>query len=367
MAIKDAMRLRKDGVYEMQITLDGKRRSFSSRDPDEVLRKMLDAKAREARKGKFEVVAEAWWAEHSEKISYGSVGPYQRAYNHAVDWFTGRDVADITAGQCNAYILSLAKLYASKTVSNHLSVLNMIFVRAVIAGLIEQNPCQYVRVPAHLRKTTRQALTEEQYRLIKNSTGPDSLLARLILYTGARCGEALALQWRDIDFKGKTVTISKSVCFHGNVPVVGSTKTEAGVRTVPLLAPLEAALKPLKGLPEEYVIGGLKPLSKSTLECYWVRYTRDLGLAHYTTKDKSKKKIWRADIDRHQIRHEYATVLFECNIDPEVAQVFMGHTDIHTTRQIYTHIRQRKIDDAAKKLNAHFAEPVQSDTDEPSV
>ena len=51
-------------------------------------------------------------------------------------------------------------------------------------------------------------------------------------------------------------------------------------------------------------------------------------------------------------RHTYATILFEANIGVKDAQALMGHSDIHTTHTIYTHIRNRRKEDTADKLNA---------------
>lgn len=354
--LTDGMKQKPNGVWEMQVTIEGKRKSFSSKDPRAVWEKYSDymrgLTEGKQTAGKFSTVAKAWWEEHQQKIAYGSLRPYKPAYERAVQRFGNQDIADIRPQDCNAYILSLAQKYAYKTVANHLSVLTMIFTYAIMQGLIASNPCQYVTVPAHLRRSTRQPLTEAQRRAVQQSTGPDALLAKLILYTGARCGEALALQWRDIDFKAGTVSISKAVVHHGNTPVISPTKTAAGIRTVPLLNPLCETLTP--GEPDEYLIGGAKPITKSHLESLWVRYTRSLNLGEV------QGDHWQPSIDRHQIRHEYATMLYEAGIDTLQAKALMGHTDIITTQQIYTHIRESKTQSAADKLNAKLSSELQT-------
>lgn len=339
--ITDGLRLRPDGVYERQETINGVRRSFSSKDPRKVWEKYRAALNAEKSKDTFKAIAAQWWEEHSKKVAYGSLRPYTPAYNRAVDAFGKQNISTITPQKVSAYIAQLGEKYAYKTVCNHLTVLRQIFRYAIIKGVIESDPSAYVTVPAHLRRSTRQLLTDEQMDKIKNSADkPHSLLALLILYTGARCNEALALMWDDVG--ENSISINKAVVHHGNAPVIESTKTAAGIRTVPLLSPLKAILAQYPREPGKYIIGGGKtPLLKSQLDRYWELYLQEIGLK-------------QGSIDRHQIRHEYATMLYEAGVDEKVAQTLMGHSDIATTRNIYTHIRQSRMEQAAQSIETYL-------------
>ena len=69
------------------------------------------------------------------------------------------------------------------------------------------------------------------------------MLGMMALFTGCRRGELLALRWEDIDRKTGTITINKKINYTTGKPVLEDhTKTEAGMRTIPLLAPLADAL-----------------------------------------------------------------------------------------------------------------------------
>ena len=61
---------------------------------------------------------------------------------------------------------------------------------------------------------------------------------------------------------------------------------------------------------------------------------------------------WEADITPHQLRHAFATILFDAGIDVKDAQEILGHASIQVTRDIYTHIRQQRREDTADRLNA---------------
>ena len=53
----------------------------------------------------------------------------------------------------------------------------------------------------------------------------------------------------------------------------------------------------------------------------------------------------------HQLRHTYATMLYDAGVDTKSAQKLMGHASIEMTLKIYTHLSQRKKADSIGKLN----------------
>ena len=94
--------------------------------------------------------------------------------------------------------------------------------------------------------------SDTQVQIVKdNLDDPEALPAVVYLCTGERRGEACAIQLRDIDFEENLIDVSKSVEFIGNRPHITVTKTEAGVRTVPLLSPLKQALQQLRSMSPE--------------------------------------------------------------------------------------------------------------------
>ena len=92
-----------------------------------------------------------------------------------------------------------------------------------------------------------------------------------------------------------------------------------------------------KGKDENFIfsIDGTKPLGYSAFQRRWDKYKKETGL----------------DITAHQLRHTYATILFEAGIDVKDAQHLLGHSDISVTRNIYTHIRTNHFKETVEKLN----------------
>lgn len=163
----------------------------------------------------------------------------------------------------------------------------------------------------------------------------------LILCTGCRKGEAIGLLDTDIDRKEKTISITRSVYFENCHPRIKPPKSAAGVRTTPV--PdflLEHLPKTKKGKPLfPGKDGGY--MTEPEFRRMWTRWQKTTGLT----------------LTAHQIRHGYATILYEGGIEPKDMQVYLGHAQLSTTMDIYTHIRSshkvatnKRVTDALNKL-----------------
>lgn len=340
---------RKDGYYEKKkvYTVNGEKivKHFYYTDALDLAKKMqaYETEAEEAQKMYFRDVAEKWKDEHFAEIEDGTKISYTPAYNRAVETFGDAEIQTIRPLDIKRLLERLAKQkYAAQTVRVQRIVLNLIFKYAVLNGYIDVNPVAAVSVPRNLPKAKRDLPNEADIqKVVQSADATFGLFAYLILFTGCRRGEALALQWQDVDFEAKTIHIRKSVNYSGdnqNTPIVSEhPKTDAGVRNVALLADLEEKLLPLaQGQPKtDFIFGGAVPLTKSAFRRKWEAYQRETGMT----------------FTPHQLRHAYATLLYDAGIDEKVAQGLMGHSTIALTRDVYTHVRQSRLEAAAKSLN----------------
>lgn len=174
----------------------------------------------------------------------------------------------------------------------------------------------------------------DELRIVNQHTDTmGGLFAYLVLYTGLRRGEALALTPADI--KDKYIVVNKSVSYPDNQPLLKGTKTDAGTRYVPLPIFVKDRIKPLltgKYLFED-VSGGM--LTEKHYEKMWKDYQALTGLT----------------ITAHQLRHAYASVVLRnAGMDDFDTKEFIGHADITTTRNIYTHITNERLQSAANLI-----------------
>ncbi|MDF3005508.1 MAG: integrase family protein [Oscillospiraceae bacterium] len=244
----------------------------------------------------------------------------------------------MTSAEIKSFIDGFAKKgFAQKTVKTQLLMLNLIFKYAVLMGQITSNPCASVSIPKNLPRGRREIPSDDEIKRVKDNcqSSQMALLAYLILHTGCRRGEAVALRWADIDFDNKEIKISRSAYQSGSKVMFKCPKTVSGIRTVPLFDCLAEKLSPR--VPTELVFPQPdgSPLDDSAFKTGWLDYRKQSGVT----------------ITPHQLRHAYATVLFEAGVDPKDAQELLGHAQLSTTMDIYTHISESRRKKTFEALN----------------
>jgi integrase len=334
------LKLRSDGRFVKTITdKKTKKRIFFYGDSERELNQKILAYERKRELGRtFAEVAEEWWGEALKALSPSSYRGYRVAKERAVEEFGDMPIKDITARDINALVLSLAsKGYAKATVRNYKIVVNRIFSHALREGDINYSPSAAVDLPHHLKTNKRHAATPNDEAIIKQSADV-WLMPYFALMSGLRKGELLALQWRDVDFSKNIIYVTKSV-YYNNAPVIKSTKTESGIRIVPLLKPLKSVLQAhqANARPELFILSGTAtPLTNK----------------QFRTRLKNFQEKTGITATLHQLRKSFATFAVKEGVPPKTLQSILGHKNISTTLDIYTEVRKESIDSAADILNA---------------
>lgn len=336
--------VRPDGLHETILRINGKRKAFRGKTDREVWEKVKafdreQAKQEAEKPATFAQIADDWWREIEPTLEHNTEKGYRPALARAKGKFGSRDAAEITAHEIDQYIKDFSATRARKTVATQLQIIRQIFRKAEVAGIVHYNPASAVKPPRNLPQAHRDAPTLEQIGKIKAAAGlPFGLFALLVYYTGCRRGEALALTGRDIDRKNNVVHIKKSVYYVGNSPHIKQPKSDAGTRDVPLLPALNSQLPPKLG--SGYLFA--EP---------------DDGLLtndHFTRLYDEYRRASGVTVTPHQIRHGYATALLESGVDAKTAQVLLGHAQLSTTMDIYTHVRDGQLKAAAEKMAKGF-------------
>lgn len=329
------MKRRADGRFQKRITLpNGKSKllySSASSEREAIKdfnRQMLNLEAEHKNSMNFDSVAEAWADERFPTLQNNTISSYRACKNEAVNYFGNTSIIDISANNIKMYIEMLTKCgYAKKTIKERYAILKQIFNYALEKEYINQNPCALVKlkIPKSAITPKRESATEEEEKIIKNLSNdvPFAFFAKFLLFTGCRRGEALAITPQDIDFKLKTVSINKTVEFIGNTPQIKNTpKTDAGIRVIPLPDILIFELSQRKT--QKYIFENDK---------------HELMLLSQVKRQWNLLKTnFKINCTPHQLRHSYATMLFDAGIDVKTAQNWLGHTDIKTTLDTYTHL-----------------------------
>ncbi len=340
------MKKRKDGRWTKKVTINGKQKFFFSTAKTEreaikdINAQMLHFSETQTNKHKFSYIADEWNSEHREKVGEINYRKATRAvYTRILEYFADEMIEDIGAPEINILFKQLInKRYSHKTIATYKNVLNMIFCHALLNGYIKYNPVPDVKLPSGLPRTQREAPDDTIiYEITKHTEGFD-LFPYFCLYSGLRRSEALAIRRENIDFKKKLIYVNHHLIHDGNKPIYEPVlKTKSAEREVILLDRLADVIpKDFSGFLFSMNGDGAEPITASAYKKRWDKYCKTYGVK----------------VTAHQLRHGYATMLFEAGIDLKDAQDLMGHSDINLTRQIYTHIRNKRKEETAKKLNA---------------
>ena len=309
--------------------------------------------------GKFGDVLDEWLALHKETVK-GSTWRYieRRVKNHVRPYFKDMYVDKITLRHCQDFT---NKVFAAAPVgfTQIISIVKNMLDYALRLGMIESNPMLYVIKPK--KQTTISDKHGNYYNkdelkkflaAAKDTDLKKYTLFRLLAYSGIRAGECLALTWHDLDYKNNTIAINKTYAKTNNGIKIQTPKTKASIRKVSLDVETIQVLK-------EWQLNQRKQLLKVGINAMNKRQlifsnNKNSFIANETVRlaiHQIAKKAGIYPITTHGFRHTHATLLFASGMDIKQVQARLGHSNVQTTLNIYTHAIQDKQD----KMGDEFA------------
>ena len=280
----------------------------------------------------FEDYAQEWWDTfEAKRLGGGTKIDYEmNLHKHVIPYFRGKRLKDITTKDVQGFYDERAA-YSNSTCRHWRTLLYGIFNSAIEDGLLEKNPAKSIRLTMSKKKKERLPISREEAAGIEANLhlleGKDLLLLAILLYTGVRRGEMLGLRWEDIDFERKLIHIRRQITFINNRPVEKATKSQAGLREVPMLPELEKILlanRPADASPTNYVVDGEEALSERSFRNTWARICKKVQIPKGVTP--------------HVLRHTFLTQLQATGrVDIKTLQSIAGHSKITMTMNTYVH------------------------------
>ena len=290
-----------------------------------------------------------------EKFKKGKIRPssYER-YQFCLqllckDELAQMDIRAIRLEDIQEYVNRLEAMSAS-TIKKQKLLLSQVLEHAMLAALIQRNPVQGVQMPpmTHNTKVVFPYEKDEQEKLVAAFTEEknDRLRLRygwgcvLILETGLRAGEALALEWGDIDEEKRILKVNKNmVRVDGKNLVQRATKTASGKRTIPLNSRAVEAIQHLKaqqvaGCPYVFATQTGKYLSYRNLLATMESACEAAGVEHRGL---------------HALRHSFASNLYARGVEVKIISKLLGHASVEITYNRYIHFFEGEIDDTLRQ------------------
>ena len=235
---------------------------------------------------------------------------------------------------------------------------------SIALGLLKDNPMRKITMPKRKEivdgEKVENYYNKEELQHFLDCIKSDGFarlhaLFRLLAFSGMRKGEALALEWKDIDFNQSTVTVNKTLARgENNKLIIQSPKTKTSFRTVSVDPGTMQLLKEWrKEQATDFLKLGFNTMNPS--QVIFTNYKNDyMQLASVTNRiNKIIKKHDLKVITTHGLRHTHCSILFEAGVPIQEVKERLGHSDIQTTLNIYTHVTEKAKEKSAEKFAAY--------------
>ena len=276
------------------------------------------------------------------------IEPYFKAKRLKLSEITAMDLQQYFNQKLNE---GLSACYIKKHHANIKKALDY----AAKLGLINSNPIQHVTMP-RIKKHDAKYYTIEQLEQLLTITKDSNIESAVFLtvHYGFRRGEALGLRWSDINFKEGTLKVCNTRTRVAK-DVEKKPKSESSIRTLPLIPRVTEYLKALKEKQEE---------DKRTFgNCYndndyICRYSDGTPVNVNTINHAFKRTLENNNMPHirfHDLRHSTASFLIKNGLSLKEIQIWLGHSDISITANIYTHVDSEMKKNTASKINELFS------------
>lgn len=274
---------------------------------------------------------------------------------------------DLTTLMLQSFFNKLAITYSDESLRRMKNFMNGCLLKAVETRIIMFNPMDGVELPKGTKENCRgfDYLDEDEHRDIIDyllNTEDDLKLQAALLFiigTGVRIGEAAGLKWSLLDLRQQTAKIVGRVkrenIDNGTTKtalVYRDPKTESGIREVPIPDFCISSLRAWKiEQAEKKLLAGGTYLDEGYV------FTTDFGtpLDPRNFNRALHRMLSRAgirDVNVHALRHSYATRLLELGENPKTAADLLGHSNVTTVLNKYSHVTMNTKKKAASKFNA---------------
>ncbi|WP_305143797.1 site-specific integrase [Lysinibacillus sp. FSL M8-0337] len=284
--------------------------------------------------------------------------------NHILPAMSSYKIEKITVDICQKHVdewagklknFRMVKAYAAK-------VLDF----AIKRGYIQANPFTHVETRIKPKKTitideknenfyTREQLNEFLSHCEQSLHYKSFTLLRLLAYTGLRKSEALALTWNDLHIKEKELSITKAIGRGKSAKLyLKSTKT-GSPRVIKIDDATIVILKEWKRIQkQEYLVLGHNTMKANQLIFSNTNneYIQPVQVQKWMYSVQKKHSLVK--ITPHGLRHTHCSLLFEAGASLKEVQDRLGHSDVKTTMDIYTHVTKKAQESAIQKFATYL-------------
>lgn len=249
------------------------------------------------------------------------------------------------------------KPLSSATITRYHALIHTVLAQAEKEMLIPYNPASKATTPKANRKEVM-AFQPEEIERIRDAAEKEPIHRRMLIHmfliTGARRGEICGIEWSKIDFAGFTVKIDRALLYSPSRGVYEDTTKTGNSRTVRLPQETMQLLRQYRAWQNSmrlasgdrwqetgylFTTAEGKPLNPSSIGTYMKQFEKRYDLPH---------------VNAHKFRHTMASILYFSGADPVSISKRLGHADVSTTQNIYSHLIEKADMQSAEMIADAF-------------
>lgn len=344
------LRRRADGRWESSIMVgwkdDGRRqiKSFYGKTQEEVRRKVQAWKKNQSfntivtKDYYFDEWADMWFEIHKENITPTTQEGYRYTLLALKNYFGKKKLADIKAYDIDIFLQMLrSKGKATSTMAQYKGMMYQIMHKAEANDLINKNPVRFAeKIRNHKQKKPKDAFTADEIRIMMRDLPRDRIgkSIRLLLGTGMRSQELLALEPRHISADGSEIVIEQAVQLVKGTVHIGPPKSMDSNRTIPVPPSLQWCAVELRETDRRFI---------------WEERTPGIPCNPSFFRDEFRRALEGVSgvriLTPHACRHTYVSQLQALGVDVPTIQSLVGHAETDMT-EYYLHV-QKNVREAA--------------------
>lgn len=393
--LRKGERQREDGIYEYRYQVNGKRQSLYAvtleqlrRLEDQITVDRHDGIRSNASAVKLDDLFNVW-CDMKRGLKDNTFQNYQYMYTQFVSPHLGDEkVVKIKKSDVRRFYNRLLEVEGLKmsTVNSLQTVLHQVLQLAVDDNYIRVNPAdsalRELKLTHQYDSERKRALTVDEQKLLMTFIDESEQyrhwrpIITVMLGTGMRVGEVTGLRWKDIDLAKGTIDVNHTLVFynkkHKQTYAINSTKTPCSNRVIPMLDSVREAFleekrnQESKGLYCTSIIDGYQDfifcnrfgevLNLGVINKALRRITRDCNEQVLDNHEGDDMPVLLPRFSCHTFRHTFTTRMCESGMNVKVVQDVLGHSDIRTTLDVYTHITKELQDMAMDDLSRYLEE-----------
>ena len=248
------------------------------------------------------------------------------------------------------YVDDLVGILSPQTIKIHINILNLALKRAYKLKLVKYDIVDCIEVPKNKKFKSEVYDQKDIAKLLETIKNTDlELPINLAIGLGLRISEVLGLSWSDIDFMENTITIEKITARDSGKVILKEPKTDTSKRTISAPKEVMAMLKDYKRkYLQDKLQGKIKdcnllffdknenPIAEDVLSKKFSRFLKKHNLKH---------------IRFHDLRHSHVTLLINAKVPIKVISERVGHSNVNTTLNIYSHTLKEMDQEASEKIS----------------